>query len=251
MTTKTKQNNTFIEIKNFAINYADRQVLKDVNFILKEKEWLTLVGESGCGKTTILRSIVGLVKPDHGEVNIENQNIVNLKEEDLFPFRKKVAFAFQNGALFDSMTVFENLAFPLREHTKLSEEAISKRVMYELEEFEMQHAVYSYPVELSGGMRKRVGIARATILKPKVILYDEPTAGLDPYNTSNVVKMMLKLKKRGVASILVTHNIDVAKKVSDKIALLLDGSIKAIGTPENLENSYNILLHNFIKGIKG
>ena len=149
------------------------------------------------------------------------------------------------------MTVYENIAFPLREHTKLDEDGIYKRVMFELEEFELNGSENSYPSELSGGMKKRVGMARSMILKPKVILYDEPTVSLDPYNTANLVKMMLKLKRRGTTSILVTHNMAVALKVSDRIALVLDGTIKAMGTPKSLEESYNVLLKNFIEGVKG
>ena len=240
-----------IEVKNFHVSYGKKAILKDVNFIVKEKECLTIVGESGGGKTTILRSIIGLLRPDQGEILVEGGNVMTMNERELTDIRKKVSFSFQNGALFDSMTVYENVAFPLREHTKLSEEEIYKKVMYELEEFELRGIERSYPSELSGGMTKRVGMARSVILKPKVILYDEPTVSLDPYNTAKMVKIMLKLKKRGTTSILVTHNIPVALRVSDRIALLLDGTIKAMGTPKTLEQSYNILLKNFIEGVKG
>ena len=239
-----------IEVKNFHISYGKKDILKDVNFIVREKECLTIVGESGGGKTTLLRSIIGLLKPNQGEILVEGHNVVNMNEEELTHVRKMVSFSFQNGALFDSMTVYENIAFPLKEHTKLSEEDINKKVQYELEEFDLSEIKYSYPSELSGGMKKRVGMARSMILKPKVILYDEPTVSLDPYNTAKMVKIMLKLKRRGTTSILVTHNIPVALRVSDRIALLLDGTIKAIGTPKTLEQSYNILLKNFIKGTK-
>ena len=243
--------NVLIEVKNFHISYGDKSVLQDVNFVVRERECLTIVGESGAGKTTLLRSIIGLMKPHKGEIYVEGQNVVEMGEEELIPIRKKVAYAFQNGALFDSMTVFENLAFPLKEHTDLGAKAIRKIVMRELEEFDLKGAESFYPAQLSGGMQKRVGIARSMILKPKVILYDEPTVSLDPYNTANIAQMMLKLKKRGATSILVTHNMPVALKISDRIALLLDGKIQAIGTPETLEKSYNVLLKNFIEGIKG
>lgn len=244
-------NENIIEVKNFSINYGKKSVLKDVNFSLKHKECLTIVGESGIGKTTLLRALIGLIKPNKGDIIIENESIINMTEKELIPIRKKVAFAFQNGALFDSMTVFDNIAFPLREHTKLKKKAIFKKVMDELKELGLEEAKDLYPSELSGGMKKRAGIARAVILKPKVILYDEPTVSLDPYSTAKLVKMMLYLKKKGTTSILVTHDIPIALKVSDRIALLMDGSIKAIGTPETLEKSYNILIKNFIEGIKG
>ena len=216
-----------------------------------EKECFTIVGESGAGKTTLLRCIIGLKKPTQGEVMVEGENVVNMTEEELVPVRKKVAYAFQNGALFDSMTVFENLAFPLIEHKQVSRKALKNRVSTELEEFELKGTENLYPSELSGGMRKRVGIARCMMLKPKVILYDEPTVSLDPYNTANLVKTMLKLKKRGTTSILVTHNMSVALKISDRIALLSGGNFSAIGTPKTIEKDYNVLLKNFIQGIKG
>ena len=182
---------------------------------------------------------------------MEGQNVVTMNEEKLIPIRKKVAYAFQDGALFDSMTVFENLAFPLLEHSSIRGPALEKRVKVELEEFELGGTQNLYPSELSGGMKKRVGIARSMMLKPKVILYDEPTVSLDPYNTANLVKTMLKLKRRGTTSVLVTHNMSVALKISDRIALLSNGKIEAIGTPKTVEKDYNILLKNFIEGIKG
>jgi len=184
-------------------------------------------------------------------VIVEGQNVVTMNEEKLIPIRKKVAYAFQDGALFDSMTVFENLAFPLFEHSTIRGPALKKRVKAELEEFELGGTQNLYPSELSGGMKKRVGIARSMMLKPKVILYDEPTVSLDPYNTANLVKTMLKLKRRGTTSVLVTHNMSVALKISDRIALLSNGKIEAIGTPKTIEKDYNILLKNFIEGVKG
>lgn len=241
----------FIEIKNFYVAYGETTVLKDLNFSIKEKECFTIVGESGAGKTTLLRSLIGLKKPSSGEVIVEQENIVNKTEEELLPIRKKIAYAFQNGALFDSMTVFENLALPLLEHSKIRGRTLKRRVETELKEFELEGAQNLYPSELSGGMKKRVGIARSMMLKPKAILYDEPTVSLDPYNTANLVKTMLKLKKKGTTSVLVTHNMSVALKVSDRIALLSDGQFSAIGTPVTIEKNYNFLLKNFIEGVKG
>ena len=240
-----------IEVKNFHIKYGEKAVLENINFCVKQKECLTIVGKSGEGKTTLLRALIGLIKPYQGDIIIENESIINRTEQELLPFRKKVAFAFQNGALFDSMTVYENIAFPLREHTKLKNKTIFKKVMNELKEFDLEDAKDLYPSELSGGMKKRAGIARAVILKPKVILYDEPTANLDPYSTANLINTMLYLKKKGTTSILVTHDMPVALKVSDRIALLMDGKIQHIGTPETLEKSHNILIKNFIDGVKG
>ena len=244
-------NKALIEVKNFHVTYGDKVVLKDLNFTVREKECFTILGESGAGKTTLLNSIIGLKKPTKGEVVVDGQNVVNMSEEELVPIRKKVAYAFQNGALFDSMTVFENLAFPLLEHRKIRGLALQKRVKAELEEFELVGTQNLYPSELSGGMKKRVGIARSMMLKPKVILYDEPTVSLDPYHTANLVKTMLKLKKKGTTSVLVTHNMSVALKISDRMALLSNGKIEVVGTPRTIEKDYNILLKNFIEGIKG
>ena len=244
-------NASLIEVKNFCVSYGDKEILKDLNFTVREKECFTIVGESGAGKTTLLRCIIGLKKPSRGEVIVQGENVVDKTEEELIPIRKKVAYAFQNGALFDSMTVFENLAFPLIEHKQGNRKTIKKRVKKELEEFELIGTENLYPSELSGGMKKRVGIARCMMLKPKVILYDEPTVSLDPYNTANLVKSMLRLKKRGTTSILVTHNMPVALQISDRIALLSGGNIAAIGTPREIEKNYNVLLKNFVQGIKG
>ena len=243
--------NALVEVKNFHVAYGSHVVLSDLNFYVKERECFTVLGESGVGKTTLLRSIIGLKKPTRGEVFVEGQNVVAMSEREIIPIRKKVAYAFQNGALFDSMTVFENLAFPLWEHSSLRGKALEKRVQKELKEFELEGAKNLYPSELSGGMKKRVGIARCMMLKPKLILYDEPTVSLDPYNTLNLVKTMLKLKRKGTTSILVTHNMPVALKISDRMALLSEGKIKAIGTPETIEKSYNVLLKNFMEGQKG
>lgn len=243
---------TLIEVKNFDVTYGDKVILKDLNFTVREKECFTILGESGVGKTTILRSIIGLQRPTQGEVIVEGQNVVVMSDEELVPIRKKVAYAFQNGALFDSMTVFENLAFPLVEHGKVRrDQTLRKKIKAELEEFELGGTEDMYPSELSGGMKKRVGIARCMMLKPKVILYDEPTVSLDPYNTANLVRMMLKLKRKGTTSVLVTHNMSVALKISDRIALLSNGKIVAIGTPKTIEKDYNVLLKNFIEGVKG
>ncbi len=245
------KNKNLIEVKNFHVAYGDKVVLRDLNFTVREKECLTILGESGAGKTTILRSIIGLKRPTQGDVFVEGENVVRMGEEQLISVRKKVAYAFQNGALFDSMTVFENLAFPLLEHSAIRGQALKKRVSAELEEFELGGTQNLYPAELSGGMKKRVGIARSMMLKPKMILYDEPTVSLDPYNTANLVKTMLKLKRRGTTSVLVTHNMSVALKISDRIALLSNGKFSAIGTPKTVEKDYNILLKNFIEGVKG
>lgn len=214
-----------LEVKHFRKSFDGKTIHKDVSFSLKKGECLALLGGSGVGKSVILRSLIGLEKPDSGQIFINGQDITPLNERQLVEVRKKVAYVFQGGALFDSMSVFDNLAYPLREHTKLNAKEISDRVMTQLEELGMAHAKTLFPSQLSGGMQKRVGLARAMLLNPEVILYDEPTAGLDPYNTHRIQEVILRLKDKGVASILVTHDMPTAFAVCDRFGLLAEGKI--------------------------
>lgn len=214
-----------IEVKHFKKSFDGKTIHKDVTFSVKKGECLALLGGSGVGKSVILRSLIGLEKPDSGQIIIEGQDITPLNERQLVEVRKKVAYVFQGGALFDSMSVFDNLAYPLREHTKLNPKEIADRVMTQLEELGMAHARTLFPSQLSGGMQKRVGLARAMLLNPDVILYDEPTAGLDPYNTHRIQEVILRLKETGVASILVTHDMPTAFAVCDRFGLLTEGKI--------------------------
>lgn len=241
---------SIIEVKNLYISFKEKKVLRGVSFSLEPGECLGLIGGSGEGKSTLLRSIIGLEHPSSGRILFEGKSILNLNKEEYISIRKRVSYVFQGGALFDSMTVYENLAFPLREHTDYSEKEIKKTVLYELREFELEGCEDMYPIELSGGMQKRVGIARATIAKPKVILYDEPTSGLDPYKKRSMQNTIIKLQKRGTTSMMVTHDMSTALRICDRIALLSEGKIRAIDTPKNFKESHNVLLNNFIKGIK-
>ncbi|MDE0518523.1 MAG: ATP-binding cassette domain-containing protein [Bdellovibrionales bacterium] len=239
-----------IEVKNLYISFKERKVLKGVTFSLSEGECLALIGGSGEGKSTLLRSIIGLEYPTSGQIFFSGENILRFGVEQYISIRKQISYVFQGGALFDSMTVYDNLAFPLREHTDWSEEKIRKAVLHELKEFELEGSENIYPMELSGGMQKRVGVARATIIKPKVILYDEPTSGLDPYTKRNMQKAIMKMQKRGATSMIVTHDMQTALKICDRVALLKGGKIQAVDTPKNFRENPNILLNNFIKGIK-
>jgi phospholipid/cholesterol/gamma-HCH transport system ATP-binding protein len=237
-----------IEVKNFQKSFGAKKVLKDVTFTVKKGECLGLLGGSGTGKSVLLRSIIGLERPDEGKVIFDGQEIHDLKERDLYPIRKKMAYAFQGGALFDSMTVYENLAYPLREHTQMKEPEISKKILTLLDEFGLKGNENVFPGSLSGGMQKRAGLARSIIMGPEVILYDEPTAGLDPFNTKNIQDLILRLKKTGVTSILVTHDMPVAFSVCDRIAFLLNGKIQAIGTMEEIERQESNLIAKFAQG---
>jgi len=238
---------SIIKVKNFAKRFGNKIVHKDVNLEINQGQCVGLIGGSGAGKSVILRSLIGLERPDAGEVIVFGQDLRLLKEKELIPLRQKVAYVFQGGALFDSMTVAENLAYPLREHTSLTNKEIQKKVTATLNAFDLQGTERVMPAELSGGMQKRVGLARAIILGPEVVLFDEPTAGLDPYNTKQIQSKILELKKQGVTSILVTHDMPTASAVCDRMYLLLDGRIAAEGTPTELITKKG-LMSQFING---
>lgn len=237
-----------IEVKNFAKSFGTKQVHADVTFYVKKGECLGLVGGSGAGKSVILRSLIGLEKPDSGQILIDGIDVSKYSELQWQAMRKKVAYAFQGGALFDSMTVFQNLAYPLVEHTKKTPEEIAQRITSQLADFGLAGCEKLYPNELSGGMQKRVGLARAMMLEPEIILYDEPTAGLDPYNTKKIQELILNLKSKGVTAILVTHDMPTAFAVCDKFAFLKDRVIKEQGTIEQLKDRKDSLIYQFIEG---
>ena len=237
-----------IEIKKFRKSFGTKIVHEDVTFYVKKGECVGLVGGSGAGKSVILRSIIGLEKPDSGQIEIDGVDITKLSENQLIAIRKKVAYAFQGGALFDSQSVFDNLAYPLREHTQLTESEIRTKIILQLTEFGLADAIELFPSELSGGMQKRVGLARAMMLDPEILLYDEPTAGLDPYNTKKIQELILRLKNKGVTSILVTHDMPTAIAVCDKFAFLKDKKISEQGTIAQLTENKNSLIHQFIEG---
>ncbi|MGZ3724335.1 MAG: ABC transporter ATP-binding protein [Pseudobdellovibrio sp.] len=237
-----------IEVKDFCKSFGTKKVHAGVSFYVKKGECLGLVGGSGAGKSVILRSLIGLEKADSGQIIIEGTNVTKCSELQWQRLRKKVAYAFQGGALFDSMTVYQNLAYPLVEHTKLSESQIIEKIKSQLADFGLSGTEKLFPNELSGGMQKRVGLARAMMLEPDIILYDEPTAGLDPYNTRKIQELIMNLKNKGVTSILVTHDMPTAFAVCDKFAFLKDKIIKEQGTIEQLKSKTDSLIYQFIEG---
>lgn len=239
-----------IDVKNFRKAFGSKLVHESVSFYVKKGECLGLVGGSGSGKSVILRSLIGLEKADAGSILINDIEITRYSESDWLNLRKKVAYAFQGGALFDSMTVFQNLSYPLNEHTNLTPAQITNKITSQLDDFGLAGTERLYPNELSGGMQKRVGLARAMMLEPEIILYDEPTAGLDPFNTKKIQELILNLKTKGVTSILVTHDMPTAFAVCDKFAFLKDKVVKEQGTIEQLKikNGTNSLIHQFIEG---
>ncbi len=237
-----------LSLKDLYKSFGEKAVHKGVSFDLKEGEILGLFGGSGTGKSVILRSIIGLESPDSGEIIFEGRNLLSLTERELFEVRTNISYVFQNGALFDSLTVEENLAYPLIAHTKLSAAEIHKKVDEVLEMIDMKGSNDLLPNELSGGMQKRAGFARAIILQPKVILFDEPTAGLDPVNTGRLLKNIISFKKRGMTGIFVTHDIPAAFEICDRIAILNEGKIALIMTVEEMKVSNDPLVKSFTTG---
>ncbi len=237
-----------LEMKNIKKHFGEKLVHEGLNLSLLKGEILAIFGGSGTGKSVALRSLIGLEKPDSGEILFRGHDITKLKESQLIDVRKKIAYVFQNGALFDSMTVEENLAYPLIEHTKLNDEQIREKIRALLALIGMQGSEQLLPASLSGGMQKRVGLARAIILEPEIILYDEPTAGLDPQNTIKLLELIDKLRSMGSTGIFVTHDIPAALQIADRIAILYNRKIHVIDKVENIKNSSDPVVKDFIAG---
>lgn len=240
--------NVVLKITGLKKSFGDKVVHRDVNLELREGEMMGLFGGSGTGKSVLIRSIIGLDRPDAGKVIFEGRNLLELSERQLYKVRTHIGFVFQNGALFDSLTVEENLAYPLREHTKLSEKEIHDRIERMLEIIDMKGSNELLPNELSGGMQKRCGLARATILEPRVILFDEPTAGLDPVNTRRLTGNINKLKGKGTTGIFVTHDIPAAFEICDRVAILREGVIHVVDTVEAIKRSKDPFVQSFVQG---
>lgn len=234
-----------LEVSNVHKAFADKQIHKGVSFQLQAGETIGLLGHSGTGKSVLLRSLIGLEQIDDGEIKFRNNRIDTLTETQMYPIRTKISYAFQSGALFDSINVFENIAYPLFEHTKFSESEIESKVREILKIVNMENAYELMPSDLSGGMQKRVGLARAMILGPEILLYDEPTAGLDPVNVEMVLDVMARFKGQGISGIFVTHDIPAAKRICDRLLILKDGKIGFNGTVEEFESSTDPFVQSF------
>lgn len=227
-----------IQIVDLHKSFGTQEVLSGITLSVPAGSTLVILGGSGSGKTVLMKHMIGLLKPDSGQVVIDGEDIVPLGAEGLERMRRKFGMVFQAAALFDSMTVYENVSFPLREHRKLPEEQIRALVKEKLGIVGLKNIEEKYPSDLSGGMRKRVGLARAIVLDPKIVLYDEPTTGLDPITTDYVDEMILDAKKElGVTSVVISHDIASAFKVADNIAFLYQGHIVDQGPPEKLRHS--------------
>lgn len=243
------QDAPLIEFKNVTKSFEDKLILDGVNFTVQDGETFCVIGGSGTGKSVTLKLLLGLIPFDEGEIYFQGRPISEMDEDELNAMRSNVGMLFQGGALFDSMTVYENVAYPLEEAGRFSAEDVKKIVHEKLSLVGLDDVDDLFPSDLSGGMVKRVGLARALATEPHVILYDEPTAGLDPTNVNRIDDMILDLKKRlKVASVVVTHHMPSVFRIADKVALLYHKKIAFIGTIQELRTSRDPIVHQFIEG---
>ena len=239
-----------IQIRGLQKKFNGAEVLRGVDFDIRDGETTVVIGRSGAGKSVLLKHLCGLLKPEAGTVTVDDVEITALDERELAPTRRKFGFLFQGAALFDSMTLFENVAFPLREERRYEEAEIAKRVEEMLSLLDLLPARDKMPAELSGGMRKRAGLARACVRHPKYLLYDEPTTGLDPVRADNINEMILRMRDHlRVTSVAVTHDMVSAYKIADRIAMLHGGKIHAMGTPREIQETTDPVVKQFIMGI--
>jgi phospholipid/cholesterol/gamma-HCH transport system ATP-binding protein len=238
-----------VELRDVQKSFGANQVLRGISLDLHRGTTLAVMGGSGSGKTVLLRIVSGLIRPDAGEVFLFGTRIDRLREEGMLPLRRRTGFVFQGAALFDSLSVFENVAFPLREHTSLPLAEITDRVHRFLALVGMTGSDDLLPAELSGGMRKRVGIARALVMEPEVVFFDEPTAGLDPTNARLVAELIAELRT-GVCdtAVVVTHDLEFADMVADRMAILYQGRFADVGTPAEIRRSSNQDVRKFLAG---
>ena len=250
-----------VEVRNLHVNFENQHVLRNINLKIPAGQTIVLLGESGCGKTVLMKSIIGLVKPTSGNVFFDEHDINQMNDRQLSHLRLRFGFVFQNAALFDSMTIGQNVAFPLRQHGRFSSSQIREMVVSRLWEVGLpEEVVYKKPAELSGGMRKRVGLARALVMNPELIMYDEPTTGLDPIMSDVINELIIRTRRRNpVTSVVVTHDMNTAKKVGDRIVMLLplgrlgagESQIVFDGTPEDLANTRDRRVQQFVNGEAG
>jgi phospholipid/cholesterol/gamma-HCH transport system ATP-binding protein len=238
-----------IKVVNIHKYFGRKKVLEDINLEIRSGEIMVVMGPSGCGKSTLLRLLIGLLKPTEGQIWIEGQEVSSMNEDQLNEVRKKMGMVFQYSALFDFLTVGENVAFALRQHTASSEEDIAKNVSRKLKMVGLAGYEDVMPTELSGGMKKRVSLARAIAGNPRIVLYDEPTAGLDPIMSSVIDKLIVACRERmEITSVVVTHHMESAFRIADRMAMIHEGRIITVGTPEEIRNSPDPIVQQFIHG---
>jgi phospholipid/cholesterol/gamma-HCH transport system ATP-binding protein len=238
-----------VQVASLSKSFGQQTVLKGINLEVAQGETLSVLGRSGTGKSVLLKLMIGLEKPDSGSIRVYGEEVTKMSLKQLNVVRKKMGFLFQQAALYDSLTVEENVAFPLRRHSDMSNDQRTKRVHELLESVGMDGDVRKLPAEISGGMQKRVGLARALALDPDILLFDEPTAGLDPITAAEIDDLILRLhKERHTASVVVTHDIQAARAISDRVALMRDGEILIEGTFGDLEKSSDPFVAQFLDG---
>ncbi|HLF18301.1 MAG TPA: ABC transporter ATP-binding protein [Candidatus Omnitrophota bacterium] len=236
-----------IKVTNLYKAFDNEQVLEDINLEVKTGEIMAILGGSGEGKSVFLKHLIGLLKPDQGQVFINGVDIAKLDEGELLQLRKNIGYLFQEGALYDFMTVAENVGFPLREHTTLTSKEIKEKVKKTLDALDLKDVEDKFPAELSGGMKKRVALARAIILDSKILLCDEPTSGLDPIRSRDISNLIRDVsKKLGCTTVMTSHDIDNSLRVADRLALIQDCRLIAVGTRQELEASTNSFVQEFI-----
>ena len=238
-----------IELEDVHKSFGDNHVLRGVNLTVRRGESLVVIGGSGSGKSVLIKCIIGILTLERGTIRVAGQNIGSLSEKELYQLRKKFGMLFQAGALFDSLTVWENVGFGLLQHTQMSEQEVRKVATEKLNLLGLHGIENSMPSALSGGMRKRVSLARAIAMEPEILLYDEPTTGLDPIRADAINELILEMRgKIRVTSITITHDMVSAYKIADRIAMLYQGRIIEAGTPEAIRNSSNPVVQQFIQG---
>jgi len=239
-----------IEVRDLKKSFGPQKVLDGISFKIEAGDSVVIIGRSGCGKSVLLKHLIGLMRPDSGEVIIDDESITLLPERDLLQVRRKFGMLFQSAALFDSLNVAENIAFVLRRERQLSEKEIQERVEDVLEMVELAGIQQKKPSELSGGMRKRVGLARAIIYKPEILLYDEPTTGLDPVVSDSIDQLIIRVRERlNITTVVVTHDTRSMRRVGQRILMMVNGRIYAAGPPEEIFSSQDPLIHRFVNGI--
>ena len=249
-----------LRVASLSVRFGTQQVLRDISIDLAPGDTLVVLGESGCGKTVLLKSMIGLVRPSGGDVLFEGRSLSRMSDRQLATLRTRYGFVFQGAALFDSLTIADNIAFPLREHTRIPAAEVRRITESLVAEVGLPRSVLTKkPVELSGGMRKRAGLARALALDPTVVLYDDPTTGLDPIMTDVINELILRVRRPNVTSVVVTHDMNTARKVADRVIMLYplfrlrpgESQIVFDGTPEELDRSGDPRIQQFIEGRAG
>lgn len=238
-----------IQLKDLHKSFDEKHVLRGFNLEVGEGEILSIIGGSGSGKSTLLKHVIGLIRPDSGEVWVDDQRVDELEGDALYEARRKVGYVFQFAALFDSMTIRENVAMGLKRLGDMDEDQISERVEAALRRVDLEGVEEQYPEELSGGMRKRAGLARAIAPEPRYLLYDEPTTGLDPVTLALVDQLILRMRDElGVTSLVITHDMESAFRISDRIAMLYEGQARMVGTPDDIRTTEDPIVRGFVDG---